>query len=107
MKSVSALAVLQVVAAFMLLWEAFCWLTNSPAYFLPRPSIVLLEIWSAPLWYLRQCYFTFATTFLGFGLALILGVVMAIGIAYSKLIERTLYTLLVSLNSIPKIALAP
>lgn len=107
MKSVSALAVLQIVGGFLLLWEALCWIANSPTYFLPRPSIVLMEIWSAPLWYLRQCFFTFATTFLGFGLALALGVVMAVGIAYSKLIERTLYTLLVSLNSIPKIALAP
>ena len=44
---------------------------------------------------------------LGFFLALILGVLAAIGIVYSHIIENTLYTLLVSMNSIPKIALAP
>jgi NitT/TauT family transport system permease protein len=44
---------------------------------------------------------------LGFLLALLIGVAAAIGIVYSKVLENTLYTLLVSLNSIPKIALAP
>jgi NitT/TauT family transport system permease protein len=47
------------------------------------------------------------TTAAGFGLALIVGVLAAIGITYSKFLEQSLYTLLVSLNSIPKIALAP
>jgi NitT/TauT family transport system permease protein len=35
------------------------------------------------------------------------GVLAAIGIVYSRFLENTLYTFLVSLNSIPKIALAP
>jgi NitT/TauT family transport system permease protein len=43
----------------------------------------------------------------GFVLALLFGVLAAIGIVYSRILEHTLYTLLVSLNSIPKIALAP
>jgi ABC-type spermidine/putrescine transport system permease subunit II len=44
---------------------------------------------------------------LGFFLALILGVLAAIAIVYSRVLENTLYALLVSMNSIPKIALAP
>jgi NitT/TauT family transport system permease protein len=32
---------------------------------------------------------------------------MAVAIVYSPLVERTIYTLLVALNSIPKVALAP
>jgi NitT/TauT family transport system permease protein len=50
---------------------------------------------------------TLYTTMLGFGLALLVGLLAAIGIVYSRFLEGTLYTLLVSLNSIPKIALAP
>jgi NitT/TauT family transport system permease protein len=37
----------------------------------------------------------------------VLGVALAVGIVYSKLLERTIYTLLVALNSVPKVALAP
>jgi NitT/TauT family transport system permease protein len=36
-----------------------------------------------------------------------LGVALAVGIVYSRFLERTIYTLLVALNSIPKVALAP
>ena len=46
-------------------------------------------------------------TCLGFFLAVVLGVALAVGIVYSKFLERTVYTLLVALNSIPKVALAP
>jgi NitT/TauT family transport system permease protein len=48
-----------------------------------------------------------AACLLGFALAVVIGVLAAIGIVYSRILESTLYTLLVSLNSIPKIALAP
>jgi NitT/TauT family transport system permease protein len=44
---------------------------------------------------------------IGFGLAVVLGLVLAVGIVYSILLERTLYTWLVILNSVPKVALAP
>ena len=40
-------------------------------------------------------------------LALAIGFLAAVGIVYSRLLERTLYTLLVALNSVPKVALAP
>ena len=40
-------------------------------------------------------------------LALIIGISASVAIVYSRLLENTLFTLLVSLNSIPKIALAP
>jgi NitT/TauT family transport system permease protein len=43
----------------------------------------------------------------GFGLAVLLGVVLAVGIIHSAWLERTLYVLLVWLNSLPKVALAP
>ena len=98
---------LAVVAGFLLLWEAVCWLFDLPVYFLPPPSLILAEIWSDPGWYLAHCSYTLFTTALGFGLALLLGVIAAVGITYSKLLENTLFTLLVSLNSVPKIALAP
>ena len=101
------LMIAQVTIGFFVIWELFCDLLHLPAYFLPPPSAVLKELWSAPLWYLYQCLFTLSTTMLGFGLALLVGTIAAIGITYSKFLENTLYTLLVSLNSVPKIALAP
>ena len=37
----------------------------------------------------------------------VLALALAVGIVYSRFLERTVYTLLVALNSIPKVALAP
>ena len=82
-------------------------LFNVPSYFLPPPSLVLLELASEPVWYLKHTAYTVLTTMGGFALAVAVGVAAAIGIVYSRVLENTLYTLLVSLNSIPKIALAP
>ena len=102
-----ALAVLLVMVGFFVVWEAGVRLFNVPAYFLPPPSLVLKELASEPVWYLKHTLYTVLTTMEGFALALVLGVLAAIGIVYSRVLENTLYTLLVSLNSIPKIALAP
>src|SRR4051794_38301385 len=104
--SSQTLRTVEVIAGFLLVWEAACRLFDLPTYFLPAPSLILAEIWSEPRWYLAHCSYTLFTTALGFGLALLVGVIAAVGITYSKLLENTLFTLLVSLNSVPKIALA-
>ena len=74
---------------------------------LPAPSQIIAELASAPWFYLRQSGDTLLTTIVGFTLAVLLGVSLAIGIVYSRLLERVVYTLLVALNSLPKVALAP
>jgi NitT/TauT family transport system permease protein len=102
-----ALMTVEVVIGFLVIWEVACRLFGIANYLLPPPSAIFSEIWSAPGWYLAECGYTLLTTMAGFGLALLLGVIAAIGITYSKLIENTIFTLLVSLNSVPKIALAP
>jgi len=102
-----ALLTAEVVIGFLIIWEAACRVFGIANYLLPAPSSILAEIWSAPGWYLAECGYTLLTTTAGFALAVLLGVIAAIGITYSKLIENTVFTLLVSLNSVPKIALAP
>jgi NitT/TauT family transport system permease protein len=69
--------------------------------------MILLELASAPWFYLRQSGDTLLTTVSGFVLAVVLGIGLAIAIVYSRVMERVIYTLLVSLNSLPKVALAP
>ena len=57
--------------------------------------------------FMRHLGFYARHDLLGFVLAVVLGVALAVGIVYSRFLERTAYTLLVALNSIPKVALAP
>jgi NitT/TauT family transport system permease protein len=96
-----------VILSFFLIWEILVRVSKVPSFILPPPSAIFLEIASDPLWYVNHSAYTVGACLLGFALALILGIAAAIGIVYSRTLENTLYTLLVSLNSIPKIALAP
>mgnify|MGYP006297897899 CR=1 FL=1 len=96
-----AISVTLVILGFFVAWELLVRALGLPAHLLPPPSAVLLEIASEPKWYAMHTLYTLYTTMLGFGFALLLGVAAAIGIVYSRWLESTLYTLLVSLNSIP------
>jgi NitT/TauT family transport system permease protein len=99
--------VVLVLVGFFLFWEVAVWATSAPSFILPAPSAVAMEIGSDPMWYARHAAYTVGACLLGFFFALLFGVLAAVGIVYSRVLESTLYTLLVSLNSIPKIALAP
>ncbi len=98
-----ALAIFVILVA----WEAFVRLAKIPHFLLPTPSAIGYEILESPGWYMHHGLFTLQSCLLGFGIALICGIFISIGILYSRFLENTFYTLLVSLNSIPKIALAP
>jgi NitT/TauT family transport system permease protein len=99
--------VIVVLATALLLWELGVWMLQPTPLILPAPSLIFLAFLETPGIFLRNLGFTLAMTCLGFALAVVLGVALAVGIVYSRLLERTIYTLLVALNSIPKVALAP
>ena len=96
-----------VIVGFFVVWQLGVMWAKPPAYILPSPFEISKELLSAPLWYLDHTVRTVGATLLGFFLALLVGCVAAVGIVYSRILENTLYTLLVALNSVPKIALAP
>lgn len=93
--------------ACVLLWEGLSRLLGTPEYLLPRPSRIFAAIGDDGGLLLYNAAYTLQATLLGFGLAVLLGVVLAVLIVQFKFLDQTLYTLLVSLNSIPKVAIAP
>jgi NitT/TauT family transport system permease protein len=96
-----------VLALSLAVWQLAVGFFDVPRFILPPPSEVIAAFAESPMMFARATLFTLWTTVAGFGLAVVLGIVLAIGIVYSPLIERTVYTLLVSLNALPKVALAP
>jgi NitT/TauT family transport system permease protein len=99
--------VILVLAVTLLLWEGGVWLFRPAPLILPAPSAIVVAFCQTPGLFMRQLGFTLGMTCLGFGLAVVLGVLLAVAIVSSRFLERTIYTLLVALNSIPKVALAP
>ena len=98
---------LAVLAAILLLWEAAVWFFAPPPIILPPPSAILVELWSSPRYFTRHAGFTLWTTLAGFGLSVVLGVTLAVMITASRWLDRIITTILVVLNSLPKVALAP
>src|ERR1700735_1233718 len=94
-----------VVAGALLRWEIGVRLFHPSPLILPAPSAIFMAFLETPGVFLRNLGFTLGMTCLGFVLAVVLGVALAVGIVYSRFLERTIYTLLVALNSIPKVAL--
>ncbi|MEJ8573565.1 ABC transporter permease [Microbaculum marinum] len=99
--------VLLVLISVVILWEAAVAIFKPPVIFLPPPSAIWTEFASTPGIFIRHMGYTLGTTALAFFLSVVLGVILAVGIVQSKFLERTVYTLLVALNSVPKVALAP
>ena len=102
--NVTAVAVL--VGVF-LLWEAGVRAFKVKPVILPAPSGVLAELFSAPGWYLGHAWYTLLVTLGGFALSVLVGVLLAVLIVESQLLEKSIYALIVGLNSVPKVAVAP
>lgn len=94
-------------AAILVLWEIAVAVFKVPTFLVPAPS----KIWEAYLQfqgYLWQnTLVTLNETLLGFALSIAVAVPIGIIIASSKFIEATLYPMLLTINAVPKVAIAP
>lgn len=102
----SRLAILTMVI-LLLAWEGAVRFFGVREFLLPAPSKIIADFMEQPGFLLLQSLDTLQTTLAGFVLAVVLGVGAAIGIVYSRFLDRTLYALMVALNAVPKVALAP
>ena len=95
------------IAALVALWWLATIVFDWEPFLVPTPKDVWQEM-------VRQRHLlpghleaTLIETLEGFGLAIALGIPVSILIAYSRLLEVTIYPALVALNAVPKIAIAP
>jgi NitT/TauT family transport system permease protein len=102
-----ALRPLWLVVMLIVLWDVFIRLFKIPPYLIPNPLSVAKQLvaeWPM-LW--RETLPTLYATLAGFALSALVGVPIAMWIAYSRLVESFVYPLLVFSQSIPKVAIAP
>jgi NitT/TauT family transport system permease protein len=95
------------VGAILLLWHGYTRLTGISMIVLPGP----LDILSASVRQFgllaRETWPTLLESVLGFGLAMLIGIPLAVCVANSRLLNLTLYPILVATQSVPKVAIAP
>jgi len=76
-------------------------------FLVPSPVDVVAEFLELPGYLLEQTLITLWEAVSGFGLSIVIGVPMALLIVGSTILERMFYPLLVALNAVPKVAIAP
>ena len=95
------------LVALVGVWELLARLEVVEPYILPAPTAVLDRLmadWPV-LW--GHTVTTLAEIGAGFGLGAVVGVVLALPIAYSAVFRNTVYPLIVASQAVPKIAVAP
>jgi NitT/TauT family transport system permease protein len=95
------------ILGFFVAWEVLCLIFSVPDIVLPRPSQILLTLWTRlpAIW--PHALQTLYTTLLGFALGIVIGILLGMLIGSSRLAYDVAYPLLVGFSSIPKVAVVP
>jgi NitT/TauT family transport system permease protein len=99
--------VLAIVAVIFALWEVAVRALNVPDYILPSPGVIAAKIATSWQLLLVNAYVTFQEILLGFPLSVVIAIPLAVAVVYSRIFERVAFPFMVSLQTIPKVALAP
>jgi NitT/TauT family transport system permease protein len=95
------------IAGFLILWEVLCRAFSIPETFLPTPTAVgqaLVKYWD-PI--VKNSAHTLFETLVGFGLAIIFGLLLGLLVGSSKTMYNGLYPIMIGFNAVPKVAIVP
>lgn len=97
------------VILLLIIWELLVRILAVPSIVLPAPTRVAEALWDGfaggMLW--RHTWVTLQEILVGFGIAVLVGLAVAIIITSSRLAEKTFLPIIVVLQTVPKVALAP
>jgi len=107
---VSARAILGAALTFLALvalWELLVRGFNIPGWLLPAPSAIAIALaeWRDDL--VRHSLVTLYETVLGFALSIAISIPLAVAVIYSAILRNTIYPILLTFQSVPKVAIAP
>jgi NitT/TauT family transport system permease protein len=93
--------------AMIVVWEVLVRRLQIPAWLLPSPSAIIdaMVDWRSEL--VGHFMVTLYETLVGFLLAIVISVPLAVAVVYSPMLQNTIYPILLALQSMPKVAIAP
>lgn len=95
------------LALGLLAWEVIVRLRDTPTWFIPKPTEIGRELVDSRALIWGHTWTTLQEMLLGLTLAFLLGILLAVTIASSRLADRAIYPALVASQAVPIIALAP
>lgn len=102
-----AFAPILTFTVLVVLWESCVAYFDIPVWLLPSPSTIGMAFvdWGGELW--GHSLTTLYETLVGFALAIALAVPLAVAVVVSGFLRKTIYPILLALQSVPKVAIAP
>lgn len=94
-------------AAILVFWQASAYLTGLSEFILPTPLTIAYRLVADFQLLMWHAAYTVFEVIAGFGLAVLVGVPLSLSIFYWRPFERAIYPMLIALQTIPKVALAP
>ena len=99
-----AAALLGLIAA----WEAACRIFSIPSFLLPSPSAIIRAGFEIPAaQWLANISATLRVALMGYAVAIVVSIPLAVALVNSRFLSRTLYPILVIVQSTPIVAVAP
>lgn len=91
----------------LVVWQFYTSWSGISRIVLPSPVDIGLVSFQRYDLLLKETWPTLIETILGFGLALLIGIPLAVCVANSRLLNLAIYPILIATQSVPKVAIAP
>ena len=102
----SGLAIIFVIL-LVTMWEVLVKVFDVKTWLLPSPTMIFLEIINSFSLIMKHTLITINEIMVGLAIAIIMGILLAWIMVWSRVIERTIYPIVIASQTIPIIALAP
>jgi NitT/TauT family transport system permease protein len=91
----------------LLLWQAICSAFNVSEYIFPSPVRIAEQMAEFHTEIIKHAWRTLWVTMVGFGIAIVVGVLLGFLIGSSRLAYAAIYPLMTAFNALPKAAFIP
>ena len=95
------------IALVLIAWEIASRAGYFPRYLLPSPSGIAKRFMELRGLIVKESLVTLQEILLGFGLSVVVGIPLAVGLVSSRTFNRTIYPLVVGSQVVPKVGIAP
>ena len=93
--------------AIVALWQAVCSLFDVSEFIFPSPARIWNQFWEFKGVIAGHAWRTFWVTMAGFGIAIVVGVLLGFVIGSSRVAYAAIYPLMTGFNALPKAAFVP
>ena len=95
------------LALILIIWQSVCGLFDVSEFLFPSPSRIAQQFWEHHATILGHAWRTWWVTMLGFGISIVVGVLLGCLMGSSRLAYDAMYPLMTAFNALPKAAFVP